>query len=232
MPPSTRRADYRRYRALLTERPALFQGAADGVRILTDEDEIKAAERIIARRNRQRGLPPASASVGVLAEDSWVLFLRDAIRFPDGSLGTHNRVIYSNLKGVGILAVSAGRIALIRIFRHAMGRWLLEIPRGAVEDGDSLETTVRREVAEEIGAIVTRMVPLGQTVSDTSLCNGLLDLYYAEIGAVGAPQLSEGIAAVHLVTPAEFEDLLRRGEMVDGHAIAAFTQARLRGLLP
>jgi ADP-ribose pyrophosphatase len=231
MPPSTRRADYRRYRELLVERPDLFAEEGDGIAILTDETEIRAAERHIARRNRGLGLPPASASVGVLAEDVYILALRDAVRFPDGSLGTHNRVVYRAPQGIGVLALLDGNIVLVRIYRHPVRRWLLEIPRGSVEPGHSLEETVHREVAEEVGGSVTRLVHLGRSTSDTSLCTGVLDLYFAELSGVGIPQLSEGIGAIEAVSPAGFEDLLRRGEMEDGHAIAAFTQARLRRLV-
>lgn len=232
MPVSIRRADIRRYRELTAERPDLFVSGPDGIRILLDEAEIKAAQRHIAQRNHAKGLPPASASVGVLAEDAYILALRDAIRFPDGSLGLHNRIVYTLPQGVGVLALYQGAIILVRIYRHPVRRWMLEIPRGSVEAGHSLEETVHREVAEEIGGTVTRMVHLGRSVSDTSLCTGCLDLFYAELSEIGQPQLSEGIGDIITVTPAEFEGLLRRSEIDDGHAIAAYTHARLKGLLP
>lgn len=231
MPPSTRRADFRRYRELVTERPGLFASPPDGIAILLDEAEIKAAERHIARRNRAHGLPAASASVGVLAEDFYILVLRDAIRFPDGSLGTHSRVIYAHPDGIGVLAVNAGRIVLIRIFRHSVRRWMLEIPRGAVEHGHGLEETVHKELAEEVGGTATRLVHLGRSTSDTSLCSGRIDLYFAELSALGGPQLSEGIGGIVLVTPQEFEAMIARREIEDSHAMAAFALARLRGLI-
>ncbi|MDO8608266.1 MAG: NUDIX hydrolase [Phaeospirillum sp.] len=232
MPASTRRADFRRYAELVAERPDLFTSEPNGIHILLDEAEIAAAQRHIARRNRARGLPPASASVGVLAEDAYILALRDAIRFPDGSLGTHNRIVYAQRQGVGVLPVFQGTIVLIRIYRHSMRRWMLEIPRGSVEFGRSLEQTVRSEIAEEIGGIVTAMTHIGHSVNDSSLCDGRLDLFHAEVSEIGTPQLAEGIADIIRVTPAEFDKLLLRGEMEDGHGIAAYTQARLRGLLP
>ncbi len=232
MSPSTRRADFRRYRELVAERPDLFTSGPDGIQILLDAADIAAAQRHIARRNRALGLPPASASVGVLAEDAYILALRDAIRFPDGSLGLHNRVVYTLPQGVGVLAVFQETIILIRIYRHAMRRWMLEIPRGSVEPGRSLEDTVHCEVAEEIGGTVSRMTHLGWSASDTSLCNGRLDLFHAELTEIGRPQLSEGIGDIVRVTPAEFETLLLNGGMEDGHAVAAYAKAKLRGLLP
>jgi len=154
------------------------------------------------------------------------------VRFPDGSLGTHNRVVYAQTGGAGVLALAQGRIVLIRIWRHAAGRWLLELPRGSRESGHCLEETARREVAEEeIGGTVTRLAHLGRSASDTSLCDGSLDLFLAELSAVGAPQLSEGISALVLLTPTEFEAAAIQGEIEDPHALAAFALARIRGLI-
>lgn len=229
---SRRRADYRRYRRLVETRPELFRHPAGGIEILLDEADIRAASRTIARRNRARGLPAASASVGVLLEDAYIMALRDAVRFPDGSLGTHNRVIYANgSKGVGVLPLHRGEIVMLRVFRHAVGRFLLEIPRGSAEPGDGLEETVLREVAEETGGKVSRAVHLGHAFCDTSLSNGGLDYFLAELDSVGQPQLSEGILDIVRIAPARFAEMVTQGEIVDGHAVNAFCRARLRGLV-
>ncbi|EME68766.1 NTP pyrophosphohydrolase including oxidative damage repair enzyme [Paramagnetospirillum caucaseum] len=227
-----RRADYRRYRQLVESRPELFRRPAGGIDILLDEADIRAAMRTVARRNRARGLPPAASSVGVLAEDSYILALRDAVRFPDGSLGTHNRVVYANdARGVGVLPLFEGRIVLLRVFRHAIGRFLLEIPRGSVEAGDGLEETVLREIAEETGGHVATLAHLGQSFCDTSLSNAGLDYFLAELSGVGEPQLSEGIFGIVQVTPGRFAEMLVEGGVEDAHAVNAFCMARLRGLV-
>lgn len=230
---SRRRADYRRYRELAETRPELFERPGDGIAILLDEADIAAASRAVARRNRGKGLPAAASSVGVLAEDAYVLVLRDAVRFPDGSLGTHNRVVYANgSRGVGVLPLFEGRIVLLRVFRHAIGRFLLEIPRGSVEAGDGLEETVLREIAEEAGGEVTGIAHLGRAFCDTSLSNAGLDYFLAELSGVGEPQLSEGIFDVVQVTPARLAEMVAEGSLEDCHAINAFCMARLKGLLP
>ncbi len=229
---SARRADYRRYRELAETRQDLFARPAGGISILLDESDIAAASKVVADRNRARGLPPASASVGVLVEDAYILVLRDAVRFPDGSLGTHNRVIYANgSRGVGVLPLFEGRIVLLRVFRHAIGRFLLEIPRGSVEVGDGLEETVLREIAEEVGGHVTGATHLGRTFCDTSLSNTGLDYFVAELSRVGEPQLAEGIFDIVQVTPARFAEMLTAGEIEDAHAVNAYCLARMRDLV-
>lgn len=229
---SRRRADLRRYHELIETRPELFVRPEGGIEILLDDADIRAAERVIARRNRVKGLPPASASVGVLAEDSYILALRDAVRFPDGSLGTHNRVLYHNgARGVGVLPVLNGQVVLLRVFRHAIGRFLMEIPRGSVEPGQSLEETVLREMAEETGGTVVSAVHLGRTYGDTSLSNAGLDYFLAELSGLGEPQLSEGIYAVETVSVPRFAAMVAGGAIEDAHAINAFAMARLKGLI-
>ncbi|KIM00191.1 ADP-ribose pyrophosphatase [Paramagnetospirillum magnetotacticum MS-1] len=230
---SRRQADYRRYRELVETRPGLFDRSEGGIAILLDEGDIAAASKLVARRNRAKGLPASSASIGVLVEDAYILVLRDAVRFPDGSLGTHNRVIYANgARGVGVLPLLDGRIVLLRVFRHAIGRFLLEIPRGSVEAGDELEETVLREIAEETGGHVTTASHLGRSFCDTSLSNAGLDYFLAQLSCVGEPQLSEGIFDIVMVTPERFAEMVMTGEMEDTHAVNAFCMARLRGLVP
>lgn len=230
--PSWRRADYRRYRELVESRPELFIRPAGGIEILLDEADIRAASREVTRRNRAKGLPAASATVGVLVEDSYILMLRDAVRFPDGSLGTHNRVIYAGgARGVGVLPLYRGEIVLLRVFRHAVGCFLLEIPRGSAEPGDSLEETVLREIAEETGGRVESAVRLGKTYCDSSLSNGGLDYFLAHLSSLGEPQLSEGIYDIVRVTPERFAEMIAADEVRDNHAVNAFCMARLRGLL-
>ena len=54
--------------------------------------------------------------------------------------------------GVAVLALdNAGRLCLIRQYRHAAGGWLWEIPAGKLEAGEAPELTAQRELLEEAG---------------------------------------------------------------------------------
>src|SRR6187402_3494186 len=44
-----------------------------------------------------------------------------------------------------------GTIALVRQYRHAAGKYLLEIPAGSLDGDESPETGAARELEEEIG---------------------------------------------------------------------------------
>jgi len=42
-------------------------------------------------------------------------------------------------------------VALVRQYRHAAGKYLLEIPAGSIEKGESAEECAKRELLEEVG---------------------------------------------------------------------------------
>jgi ADP-ribose pyrophosphatase len=219
MSDSRRAARLDAYLALATERPELFETPPGGVRILLDRAEIAAVEDEVGDE------------IGILVDDPWIFVLRDAVEFPDGARRAHTRTINRLGHGVAALPLLGGRIVLARHFRHAVRRWLLEIPRGAVEAGQTAEDTVRTELAEEIGGRVRSIQELGFAFGTTNQQANGARLFLAELEAIGAPQISEGIAAVETYSVAEFEDLLARGEILDAFTIAAYTHARLRGLI-
>lgn len=207
------------YLALATKRPELFENPPGGVRILLDRAEIAAVEDEIG------------VEIGILVDDPWLFMLRDAVEFPDGARRAHTRTVNRLGHGVAALPLLDGRIVLARHFRHAVRRWLLEIPRGAVEAGQTIEDTVRTELAEEIGGRVRSIRELGFAYGTTNQQANGARLFLAELEAIGAPQIGEGIAAVETFSVAEFEELLARGEILDAFTIAAYTHARLRGLI-
>lgn len=219
------------YLDLATARPELFSTPGAGVRILLDPAEIAAVEHQCTEAYRQRGESPEVAQVGLLVKDPWVYVLRDAVEFPDGHRATYTRVVNRYDHGAAALPLYQGKIVLIRHFRHPLRKSILEIPRGAIEAGDTPEEAVRRELMEEIGARAIRIEPLGFLFGSTSLYGSGSHLFFAEIENVGSPQIAEGVQAIEQYTVGEFEALLLGGQIVDSFTVAAFAHSRLRKFL-
>jgi len=219
------------YLRLASEQPALFATPRGGVRILLAPAEIAEVEGAVARDLESRGERPEGAEVGVVFRDPWFYVLRDAVEFPDCARRTHARVINRTGNGAAALPILDGRIVLLRHFRHAIRRWSLEIPRGAIELGQSAESTARREIEEEAGGLVRSLTPLSFIHGTTNLYSSGAHLFIAELDEIGEPQLGEGIAAIEQFTVREFEQLLLGGEILDSFTVAAYTHARLRGLV-
>ncbi len=180
---------------------------------------------------KTKGFPTEWAQVGIAYQDQYRWVLRDAVRFPDQSLGIYTRIVRDGVPGVIILPIHQEQVLLIRHFRHATRTWHLEIPRGYGEEGLTSEENAQRELSEEIGATISRLVALGQAYPDTGALSEYNTFFYAEVETYGAIEADEAIVEL-LPTPIpDFERMIRENEIEDGFTITAYGLAKARGLL-
>ena len=103
----------------------------------------------------------------------------DTVRTADGRRSTREIVEHSDC--VAIVAVDADdNILLVKQYRKAVDKELLEIPAGGIDDGEDAETAVIREMQEETGFRPQRVEHMGGFYSTPGFCNEYLYLYLAE----------------------------------------------------
>jgi ADP-ribose pyrophosphatase len=228
------RPERERYEAIRKKWPELFvnpPGAA--YEVLFEPSLISAAETEDEARLAARRLPASWAKTGVVFEDPYTILVRDAVRRPDGSLGTYSRALpASGAAGAAVLPLLDEKIVLLRHFRHATRTLHLEIPRGFGEPGVSAADQAREELREEIQAETDSLIGLGGFHSNTGSESGCVELFLAKIHGIGQPQAAEGIVAVEMEPPRRVAEMIRDGRITDSFTIGAFTRAWLRGLLP
>ena len=186
----------------------------------------------MAERLRNVGKPSEWARVGIVYQDQYLLLLRDAVRYPDGSLGTYIRSVdqYPGMVGVVILPMYKDHVLLIRHFRHATRTWHLELPRGFGQTVTT-EEDAQRELAEEINGTATRLISLGKVYPDTGASSEQVALFYAEVETYGEGELMEAITAVLPTSLPEFERMIRENEISDGFTLMAYARAKTLNLL-
>jgi ADP-ribose pyrophosphatase len=143
----------------------------------------------------------------------------DAIEI--GSSGPRQREIVEHPGAVGVLPVLPdGRIVLIRQYRPAVGRRLLEVPAGTREAGESAEACARRELAEETGYRARQIAELVRFFVSPGWCNEELVCFVATDLEPGqqAVEEDEQIEVVP-VTPDDVPALIRNGEIGDSKTI-------------
>lgn len=218
-----------RYRRLMSKRPELFVSRpADGIRILSAPQDIASAQAEAGRTYREKGMADDDLRVGVLTAGPFTTFVRDAVIFPDGKKGLYQRVFVPN--GVVILPFCGDEIVLVRIFRHSLGDWALETPRGMVDDGLSMEEVARRELKEEVGSEFLSFHDLGIIHTTSGITPEIMHLVAGEITPPGEVGHGEGIAQAIGLPPSEIERMIGDGQITDAPTIAAYMRARLAGL--
>jgi 8-oxo-dGTP pyrophosphatase MutT (NUDIX family) len=89
----------------------------------------------------------------------------DRVRLPHGREATLEVVRHEG-SVVLIPVTDDGRLLLVRQYRHAVGRFLWELPAGSLESGEDPEAAASRECQEELGLIPGRIERL-QTLFPT-----------------------------------------------------------------
>ena len=226
----------RTFNDLKRTHPNLFTNSSASFRIITDSDEINKWQNQRKLDLEKKDQSPEWADIGIVFDDPYVIVLRDLVEFPNGSRGGYIRLynrayLEGGAAGVVILPEKDGKILLMHNFRHATRSWHWEIPRGFGEPGVSAEDQARAEMKEEIGVDVAGVVDLGPYFSNTGLEGNPITLFLAQLAAEGTANPEIGVDALRWVTVEELENMIVSGEVTDGFTIAAYTRAKLKGLI-
>jgi ADP-ribose pyrophosphatase len=144
------------------------------------------------------------------------------VRLPDGHEAT--REIVSPPNAVGVLPIDhTGTVHMVRQYRSAIERVILEIPAGIIDAGESPEATGRRECEEEVGLIPGRMTPLCGFHHAVGFSTGRIELYLAtELTPSGRQHAEPGERLERVALPyAELLRLVLAGEIVDSKTLVA-----------
>jgi len=108
--------------------------------------------------------------------------------------------------------------------RYPIGQSSIEIPRGMVDDGETLEQAASREMTEELGVRSSSCTVIGHLFADTGMIGAPVHIALAEVEeepvGLGRDQ-EEPLGAVLWKSPQELAELIQRGELRCAITIAA-----------
>lgn len=149
----------------------------------------------------------------------------DTVSFPGGRTGAREVVEYAG--AVAIVPVNEkGELLLVRQYRHAVGKTLLEIPAGKLEPGEEPLSSARRELLEETGFAAEYVTKLISFYSTPGFTTEELHLFLATGLTLKEQDLDEDEFID--VVPVPFEralEMIWTGEICDAKSVAGIFAA-------
>lgn len=223
------------YFSLVTTHARLFDNKNALLNIILDQMTINEWQVKKEAELKQKGLPLEWAKLGVILDDPYNIIVRDLVQFPDGDMRGYGRSIAAASlkggKGVVVLPEYEGKILLLHQYRHATRQWHFEVPRGYGEPNTPSEVNARKEIEEETGGQASELVGLGEFYNNSGYESASVALFYARLSSVGKANENEGIESFVWLTVKELEEWIASEKITDGFTIAAYTKAKLKGLI-
>ena len=152
------------------------------------------------------------------------------VRLPDGKEA--RREIIRHPGAVAIVAIdTAGKVLLVKQFRSAAGKTLLEIPAGTLNPGEVPLSCALRELQEETGFRADKLEPLGGIYTAPGYTTEFIHLFYATgLSESRLDADADEFIEVERVSMAEALAMIDRGDIADGKSVAGLLRvARILG---
>ncbi|HVF13607.1 MAG TPA: NUDIX hydrolase [Acidimicrobiales bacterium] len=151
--------------------------------------------------------------------------------FADPSGGEFDRDVVHHPGAVVVVPVlDDGRVLLVRQFRAAIADDLLELPAGKRDvDGEPVETTAQRELAEEVGMAAGRLELLCEFYNSPGFCDEHSFLFLAR-DLRECPASAQGVEEENMTTEtvslSDVPAMIADRRLVDAKSIIGLLLAR------
>lgn len=151
---------------------------------------------------------------------------QDQVRLPDGKQISLDVVVH---RGAAVLLPvdEQGRLWMVRQYRHAVQRDLLELPAGTLDAGEDPLTCAHREIREEIGMSADRIESIGGFFPAPGYSTEYLYIYLASGLKPGALETdADEFLSVEQIPVAQVYQMAESGQIDDAKTLAALLLAR------
>ncbi|MFP4323243.1 MAG: NUDIX hydrolase [Anaerolineales bacterium] len=161
----------------------------------------------------------------VIHTHSKTSFMHKTARMPDGTLV--EKAALSHPGSVGLVPLTAdGRLVLVRQYRLPLEDFLLEIPAGGLEPGETPEVCARRELQEEAGYYPASLQPLTGVYLSPGTSDEYMHLFLAQaLQPSPRPGDPDELIQVAHVPLADAAQMIESGEIRDAKTISGLYQA-------
>ena len=158
-----------------------------------------------------------------------IRFEVNRIKLPIGIEGTFG-VIKHPGASLAVPITNNGEVVILKQYRFAIERRILEFPAGTLEEGEDPLTSMKRELAEEAGYSAEKWQSLGLMMPCPGYSDEIIHMFLAQ-GLTALDKKPEGdededLEVLHM-QPGELDNCLSNNdEALDGKSIAAWFRAK------
>ena len=131
--------------------------------------------------------------------------------------------------GAAVVALNEkGEVALVRQYRYAAGKELLEIPAGKMEPGEDPRETALRELREEAGLAAEHFSEFGRIIPTGAYCSEVIYIFLAtELSPVPQNLDPDEFLSVFWMDLDEAVRLVLSGEIDDAKTVSALLRVKM-----
>ncbi len=149
----------------------------------------------------------------------------DRVRLPNGHVTDLELIRHPGAAAV-VPVDGNGDVILVRQFRYATEGWLLEVPAGKLDGSEKPEVCAVREVEEETGYKVGRLIPMGWIWTTPGFTDEKIWLFVGtDLVQVESSLQPDEILSVERMPMAKAVDLAGNGQIRDAKSVCALLRA-------
>jgi ADP-ribose pyrophosphatase len=149
------------------------------------------------------------------------------VTLPDGK--SARRELVRHPGAVAIVAVDGDDVLLVRQYRLAADRIMLEIPAGTLRPGEPPLDCAQRELQEETGCKPGKLEPLGGIFVAPGYTTEFIHLFLAtQLSESRLPLDDDEFVEVERLSIKAALGLIERGEIIDGKTVSGLLMAARR----
>ncbi len=165
----------------------------------------------------------------LLDAQPWLTVYSETIQLPSGRVVENFQTLEMPAYVVIVAFTGDGQVITERNYKHGPRRVCLNLPAGYISYSEQPLAAAKRELAEETGYEASEWVPLGTFVNDGNRGAGTGHFFLArDAHRVSEPNSGDlEDIEIHLVSPGDLADAIRKGDMPVLSNAAAFALALL-----
>lgn len=152
----------------------------------------------------------------------------ETVTLPNGA--TADLEVISHPGAAAVVPMKDGRtVILVRQYRHAVGRFIYEIPAGKLHPGEDPRDCAAREVEEETGYKVGRLEPILSFLTTPGFTNEIIHIFLGTELSPGTQNLgADEVLEIIEMPLAQAIEHVRDGGIQDAKTIIGLQAVRLK----